>query len=320
MAVIYAIGESVCGDRLQMNEDSFQLGRLIYPDTLDRSCRAARELDKYWQYYSLADGTGGPGRGDIAARYVQKAWADLCDELIETPPLQLDYLKLLKTFYRRAQGLIQQNVNRSETRLVGASVATALFQGEKVYLSSVGSCRIFMKRGDDFFRMSEAPLRPFPDRGPDRSGLSYPGLSLQSGVQDEESFTMTLEEGDEYYLVSDGVCRSLAPRVLENIMTEPQTIKVRIERLMRLLRHKGLRDSASILVLQVQSVGESDHLPEVYDPVLFDDSFDDLYPEEPDEPFERPSTLSMVFVAVLLIGFLFLAFIIGIVWYYFYLN
>ena len=53
---------------------------------------------------------------------------------------------------------------------------------------------------------------------------------------------------------------------------------------------------------------------------LFDDSFDDLEPMEPDEPFERPSTFSMVIVAVLLIGFLFLAFIIGIVWYYFYLN
>ncbi|MDO5734158.1 MAG: PP2C family serine/threonine-protein phosphatase [Eubacteriales bacterium] len=286
MAVIYAIAESIKANNSKLNSDAFQFGTLTYPDRADQACRAARSLDDYWQFYSLSDAVGKAGAKLELASIAQDLWTEICSELIANPPIQLDYELFLRTYYQRLDSAMASYFGSSETTLTGVSIATALVKGRQLYLSTVGSTRVFMLRDGEFFRLSEAPLRPFTD--PRGAKLSYPGISLQSGIQAEESFYIELEEGDEIYLLSDGLARTLSPRVLEAELSAQAPLHYRFERLLQLLKAGVLTDHATLLLIRCERIFEFDQAPEEYG----DDSWLDIEDDFFSAPINSASALN----------------------------
>ena len=127
----------------------------IYPDTLDRLEIQSGQSDDHWQIYSITDGMGGSGIGDIAGRLVQEDLIKQVADLGHIDPLTFDFAKFAYDFISSVKLKLKERLARYVNQDVGCSLAFLLINGSTAYTLSIGTNRLYLIRDNKIHRMSK---------------------------------------------------------------------------------------------------------------------------------------------------------------------
>lgn len=240
------------GTSKRVNEDSFQIAGRIYPDTLNAREQKLNASDNYWQLYSITDGLGGAGVGDIASRLVQSFLVELQEDFPLLDPYGFDFSSYIQEFVNRTDYALQRRLTPIPNQQVGSSLALILFAGDTCYTMSIGSCRIYLHRDRKLYRMSvDHVLTDDPDSRPLLYLGHHPG---QGQIRAQNLKRMQIKAGDEFYLMTDGVTCSLSDEDIKWVLDKPSPIQSYVESLFLNARRYDARDNQTILGLRVDSL------------------------------------------------------------------
>ncbi|MDO5015688.1 MAG: protein phosphatase 2C domain-containing protein [Eubacteriales bacterium] len=251
MSRIKVCGMTQAGTSKRVNEDSFLLANKIYPDTLNAREQRINVSDDYWQVYSLTDGIGGPGVGDISSRLVQSYLIESASELPLLDPYSFDFVSYAQAFLGKADQALQQRLRRNPDP-AGCSFAMLLFAGDSCYSLSIGNCRIYLYREQKLYRMTKDHV--LPDDSDSRPLLflgNHPGVHH---LRAQNLRTMKIRPGDCFFLMSDGVTSALSDQDIQWVLDKPSPIQSYVESLFLNARRYDARDNQSILGLEVDSL------------------------------------------------------------------
>lgn len=186
----------------------------IYPDTLDHFESQSGQSEDHWQIYSITDGMGGSGVGDISGRLVQELLIQHVAELTNTDPQTFNFADFSSKFLRSAQKRLDERLARYKLREVGCSLAFLLISGSTAYTFSIGTNRIYLIRNNKIFKLTQ-------DHQIEEKGIIKPALYLGNTPGKEKSEPqnlnkLILEKNDIILLSSDG---------LHNLYTEEELLE-----------------------------------------------------------------------------------------------
>lgn len=251
MSRIKACGMTQAGTSKRVNEDSILLANKIYPDTLNAREQRINVSDDYWQVYSLTDGIGGPGVGDISSRLVQSYLIESASDLPLLDPYSFDFVSYAQAFLDKADHALKQRLRRGLDP-AGCSLAMLLFAGDSCYSLSIGNCRIYLYREHKLYRMTKDHV--LPDDSDSRPLLflgNHPGVHH---LRAQNLRSMKIKPGDRFFLMSDGVTSALSDQDIQWVLDKPSPIQSYVESLFLNARRYDARDNQSILGLEVDSL------------------------------------------------------------------
>lgn len=249
---IIAAGITKAGAQKNINEDSFQCMRKIFPDTLDRSeVQIGKALD-HWQIYSVTDGMGGSGVGDIAGRLVQELLINHISNLNTQNPQNFDFAKFSDQYLKAVNAHLKERLARYKDKRVGCSLAFVLVNGSKAYTFSIGTNRIYFIRNNHIYRMTKDHRR----KGSKEPALYLGNFSDSSYLTPQNLNQVKLQEGDKILLVSDGFYQNYNDQeILEKVQQSDTFIRSMLF-YEKQLEEKNIVDDHTILALQIEKVEE----------------------------------------------------------------
>lgn len=222
------------------------------------------------QLFGIADGFGGTGVGDVAAKrcledvrhFVEHG---LGDSEVTLPFVYRSYYTsganlVFNAFLYANNQLYQNNKQRHINGRGGASVAFVFFEGRHMTLANVGICSAYLVRrgraqGLIKPRSYNALKGVFP--GSWNPKWAFPTMAMgQASDLEPEIIELKIERGDLIVLATDGVY----PRLTDEDFTEYYSIlksgdaldlaiKEQNQRLIELAAHKGNADNQAVLTL-----------------------------------------------------------------------
>lgn len=246
---VFAVTEG--GSEHRVNEDSFQLMKMIFPDTLDNYEEKSLNVSDDWQIYSICDGLGGPGVGDIAGRLVQDLLKERLQALTRENPADFDFPLFAQEFLDEADALLKQRLSEVDGQAVGCSLAFILLHGLDAFTLSIGSTRIMLYRGGELFQMTKD--HRLGDSWRDRPLLFLGHHPGSAKIKAQNMKHLPLEEGDVLLLLTDGVALELAPEEIVEQLALERSFNERIRRIHHLARERCPEDNQSIVALSLPS-------------------------------------------------------------------
>ncbi len=235
----------------RINEDSFQINGRIYPDTLNSREQKLHNSDDYWQLYSITDGIGGAGVGDISSRVVQSFIIDMQKRFSELDPYYFNFNQYIQNFVNHADKALQERLAKVEGEHAGCSLALILFAGDICYTMSIGNCRIYLYREGKLFRMTEDHvLHDDPEARPLLFLGKHPGIVH---LKAQNLKRMQVRAEDHFLLLSDGVTGALQDEDIQWILDKPMPLQAYVESIFQNARRYDARDNQTVLGLKVES-------------------------------------------------------------------
>ena len=211
---------------------------------------AGRELETKGALLAVADGVSGNSGGREAAEYTVRG---LLSDYYATPDTWTIPHALDKVLYANNQWLLGQAAAQRELAGMATTLSVLVLRGRRYYVAHVGDSRVYLLRGDHLTRLTNDHVWDRPDM---RHVLTRAvGLGPHLVMDYAED---TLECGDVFVLVSDGVWEPLGDKSMHELLQlhrEP-------ERAARALVEKALacggQDNASAIVARVHAVAHGD--------------------------------------------------------------
>lgn len=226
------------------------MGR-IYPDTLDSMEEKLEFCEDYWQIYSVTDGIGGAGIGDISSRFVQGVLCECRKSFPQLDPLNFSFAPYIQAFTDEADSGLQDRLTRYAELPVGCSLALIMLAGEQCFTMSIGSCRIYLIRSGRLYQMTrdhcleeDSGSRPLLFFG------NHPG-SIHLMAQNLTR--MTIQPEDRFLIMSDGMLDALLDEDIIRIMNRPDSFQQQINSLFRTARRFDARDNQTVMGLRIES-------------------------------------------------------------------
>lgn len=219
----------------------------IYPDTLDRLEQQSGRSDDHWQVYSITDGMGGPGIGDISGRLVQELLTHCVAKLGNTDPQTFDFAEFSQNFVRAAYDKLGERLSRFRKKGIGCSLSFVLINGATCYTFSVGSNRIYLVREGRLYRLTkehvvEGQTKPF----------LYLGIMPAGKMAEPENLNkIILEDEDQLLLLSDGIYHELSDQQILSLTASRDNFTENLKLLEDNLSFKRLKDDYTLLALKV---------------------------------------------------------------------
>lgn len=233
----------------------------IYPDTLDRLEIQSGQSDDHWQIYSITDGMGGSGIGDIAGRLVQEDLIKQVADLGHIDPLTFDFAKFAYDFISSVKLKLKERLARYANQDVGCSLAFLLINGSTAYTLSIGTNRLYLIRDNKIHRMSK-------EHRSSENGFSGPTMFLGNSLIGQEAKPdnlnkLNMQTDDIILLLSDGVHDTFSDQeILELSQSNSSFVKV-IDIFNKELATADVADDCTVLglkVLDARSIGISEQL------------------------------------------------------------
>lgn len=207
--------------------------------------------DDFWQIYSVTDGMGGAGVGDISSRFIQGFLCDLKKDFGYLDPLNFNFAEYIQGFIDHADQALRERLKRFSELPVGCSLALIMFAGDHCFTMSIGSCRIYLYREGQLFRMSkdhyladDMESRPLLFFG------NHPGTIY---LKAHNLTQMVIQPDDLFLICSDGVTAALQDNDIRWILDKPAPLGTQVGSLFQTARRYDARDNQSILGIRVES-------------------------------------------------------------------
>ncbi|NLM18594.1 MAG: hypothetical protein GX217_01045 [Clostridiaceae bacterium] len=221
----------------------------IYPDTLDKLEIQSGQSEDHWQVYSITDGMGGSGIGDLSGRMVQETLIQEVASLGELDPQTFDVVDFTYNFINLAQDKLIERLARYKGQEVGCSLAFLLVNGSLAYTMSIGTNRIYLIREQKIYPMVKEHRTIVEGIG---KPLKYFGnVPINLDIKPENLNKLILKPDDMVLLVSDGIYSLMSDaEILDLSLSDPSFIKV-INNFHDYLNVKQVDDDSTILGLKI---------------------------------------------------------------------
>lgn len=263
---VLAVGLTKAGFDKNINEDSFHCMKRIYPDTLDRYELQYGKCEDHWQIYSVTDGMGGSGVGDISGRIVQDMLIQHVAELGVSDPQTFDFASFSQNYLADVNERLDERLAKYKTIDVGCSLAFVLINGSTAYTFSMGSNRIYLIRNKKLHRVTKDHSKDASDK----PALYLGNLSNPRKYEPQNMNKLALEKEDSLLIVSDGIYEHLSDREILERITSKSSFVDAIKSFEEEINQVKYSDDTTILGLKVKNtegiilartVPESNHQP-----------------------------------------------------------
>jgi protein phosphatase len=224
--------------------------------------RHANEDSYYAQspIYVVADGMGGAQAGEVASRIA----ADAFDEDMGDGNPEEQLAARAREANRRIFDLAREDASRSG---MGTTLTGALLSSDEVSIVHVGDSRAYLFRDGELRRLTRdhSLVEELRRRGqltseeaedhPQRSIITR-ALGPEPDVE-PDVHTHQARAGDVFLLCSDGLTSMIREERLGAILTESQTLKDALDRLIAEANEAGGRDNITVVAFRVGGEAES---------------------------------------------------------------
>lgn len=248
MANTLVYGLTVSGTALPANEDAFYLSGSIRPELLGgQEHQSVKFIDRQ-QLFIVADGFGGPGAGDLAARIVFQVANQAFDRLRDDT-IPFDFSSWVKQLMAEADRRIEKDLQARAFGRAGCSVALLLLVDDVAYTMSLGSASVYVLRDGQLY-VQAAPQE-------DESGA--PLIHLGKRQADDVPVAQNIKKldllaDDQFFLMTDGMYRNLSLWELREAVVVDLPFKARVEDLFASAIAKNDRDNKTLVAVKIQEV------------------------------------------------------------------
>lgn len=205
--------------------------------------------------FIVADGMGGHNAGDYASRYAVETVVDEIGTSFEKNPV-----RILGGAIEKANALIRQRAQENPAYSgMGTTMVAATFIGRYLEVANVGDSRLYVINNgikqitrdhslvEEMVRMGgidKASARNHPDKNI---------ITRAIGARDDieaDFFNVELQEGDLVLLCSDGLTNMLDDEEIYRILTEDESLKNRVDKLVEMANRNGGKDNISAIVIE----------------------------------------------------------------------
>lgn len=205
--------------------------------------------------FIVADGMGGHNAGDYASRYAVETVVDEIGTSFEKNPV-----RILGGAIEKANALIRQRAQENPAYSgMGTTMVAATFIGRYLEVANVGDSRLYVINNgikqitrdhslvEEMVRMGgidKASARNHPDKNI---------ITRAIGARDDieaDFFNVELQEGDLVLLCSDGLTNMLDDEEIYRVLTEDESLKNRVDKLVEMANRNGGKDNISAIVIE----------------------------------------------------------------------
>lgn len=225
----------------------------IYPDTLDKLEIQSGQSEDHWQIYSITDGMGGSGIGDLSGRLVQEELIKEVASLGNIDPHTFDFAQFAYEFVEIAKIKLKERLARYKNQEVGCSLAFILVNGSIGYTLSIGTNRLYLIRNNKIYRMSD-------EHKTIENGVVKPSMFLGNSLTAKEAKPdnlnkLVFETDDIVLLLSDGFYNIFSDsEILKLSQSDSSFVKV-INNFNSKLTKNTFSDDCTVLGLKVLEAG-----------------------------------------------------------------
>lgn len=197
---------------------------------------------------AVADGVSGSRGGRESAEYAVRG---LVSDYYATPETWTVPHALDRVINAVNQWLVNQARSHREDGLQ-TTLSALVLRGRRCYIAHVGDSRIYLLRGGRLRRLTV-------DHVWDRPEMQHV-LTRAMGLDDRlllDHADETLEQGDRYAIVSDGVWEPLGDRELERLLSAGKDAQALATALVDAAAARGGRDDATAVVARIEALPES---------------------------------------------------------------
>ena len=206
--------------------------------------------------FIVADGMGGHNAGDYASRYAVETVVDEIGTSFEKNPV-----RILGGAIEKANALIRRRAQENPAYSgMGTTMVAATFIGRYLEVANVGDSRLYVINNgikqitrdhslvEEMVRMGgidKASARNHPDKNI---------ITRAIGARDDieaDFFNVELQEGDLVLLCSDGLTNMLDDEGIHRILTEDESLKNRVDKLVETANRNGGKDNISAIVIEL---------------------------------------------------------------------
>lgn len=214
--------------------------------------------------FVVCDGVGGQDKGEVASRTVADAIGDYMDNVDLTKPFDAsDFSKVLESVYIRLN-----KVMGHDNREMATTMTFVCFHGNGVFCAHMGDSRIYhIRPGVGILYQSEdhSLVNALVHSGniTPEEAINHPQSNVitrcigyvEKGIEKPSATTMQIEDvedGDYFFLCSDGVLHKVDDSNLYNILSSDNSDKDKIEQIADL--SKGSSDNNTAYLICVEKV------------------------------------------------------------------
>jgi PPM family protein phosphatase len=235
----------------------------------DIGCVRKRNEDAFYVdaeagVFIVADGIGGHGGGDMAAKMATTLLPEfILRRLAELPAPRPDNESVLTALIADAIAEISQRIreasaNRLELKDMGATVVIAMVTADHIHIAHMGDSRAYLLRGDNLqcltedhsiigllIRNGEITLDE-AENHPAKGRLSrYVGMEAEVYPATQ---AIALEDGDRLLLCTDGLWGMLTESQLKAILAEDNAPEVTCRQLVEAGKRTGGQDNLTAVI------------------------------------------------------------------------
>jgi len=205
--------------------------------------------------FLLADGMGGHKAGDYASRYLVESLVSVMKDSASDSPL-----RLLRDSIQRINGeLYCLSENNCNLRGMGSTLVTAFVEDRVLFLANVGDSRAYIFRKNrlkqltkDHSYVEEKIRRGEMVRGSKEYYTHKNYITRAVGAEKQvavDFFEEELEEGDLFFLCSDGLSNMVDSESIAQILKEKVSLEEKEQALIDLANINGGKDNIALILV-----------------------------------------------------------------------
>ena len=234
-----------------LNEDR------LYPSQAD----AVDDIPQVSGLYMVADGSGGEGKGDVAAKLAIREFARYIDTF---PPAnaQITYGYLSAALLRVEEVFHQQVSHHPESEGMGTTIALMYADSNGVAIGWIGNSRVYhIRSGKIIFQTRDqmviqdmvahgklSPEEAEAQKGNFTQARMIHGTAQPTDLDFHFISADEIEKGDVFLICSDGVTREISDKEIQNVLASPLDFDAAKEEMIGLCKNESSDNFSAIFV------------------------------------------------------------------------
>ena len=212
-------------------------------------------LGKFPNLFLLADGMGGHRAGDFASRYLVESLTTLLKQTEELPLVR----SLEKAIQKMNLELLRLSQSNIHLQGMGSTLVTAFVEGNSIVFSNVGDSRAYLFQRNrlrqvtkDHSYVEEKIRRVEMVRGSKEYYTHKNYITRAVGAERQvavDFFEEELEEGDLFFLCSDGLSNMVDSESIAQILKEKVSLEEKGQALIDLANINGGKDNIALILV-----------------------------------------------------------------------